>query len=140
MAQILRVVGKLLDLGPSYHTVLAEWSMGAMQYDLTSSCPCTPSLKSPSDSPIPSVRTPCYFYISGVLLCPVTLNTPDQQQAFPWVQGMVSTMLGHTRGHSTEKLSSPASTDYFSALFMDIFSSNLRSISRKQVKEVPIFL
>lgn len=100
MANILTVVSKSLHLGPHYHTVLAEAGqriVGAIQYGLRSSRPRTPSLKASSDSPSPSVRTPCYFYIPGVLLCPMTLNTPDYRQAFPLPRGTVSTTLQNTR-------------------------------------------
>lgn len=82
MAKILTVVGKSLDLG--LRTTLSaevrkrsQRVIKAIQYGLRLSCPCTPSLKALSDSPISSVRTPCYFYIHYVLLWPVTLNTPD---------------------------------------------------------------
>ena len=109
MAKILTVVDKLLDLG-SYTTLSKEVSkrsqrhIEAIQYGQRLSCPCTPSLKAFSDSPIPSIKTPCYFCICCVLLCPVTLNTPDQQQAFPFLQITVSVTHGHTQGSSHWKV------------------------------------
>lgn len=63
-------------MGATDPTVLAEAgerSQGVMEAawcGWRSAYPCTPSLKAPSDSPIASVRTPCYFYIPVVLLCP----------------------------------------------------------------------
>lgn len=65
-----------IGFGAIYCTVLAEGNkrsqriIEAIQYGLRSSCLCVLSLKAPSDGLIPSVRTPCYFYIPGVLLCP----------------------------------------------------------------------
>lgn len=109
MAKILTVVDKLLDLG-SYTTLSKEVgrrsqrNIEAIQYGLRLSCPCTPSLKAFSDSSIPSIKTPCYFYTCCVLLCPVTLNTPDQQQTFPLLQITVSVTLQHTQGSSHWKV------------------------------------
>lgn len=110
--------------------------IGAIQYDLRSSHPCTPSLKASSDSPIPSVRTLCYFYIHGVLLCPMTLNTPDYQPAgLSLAPGHCLTTLQNTQGWGCGGegaagklvgLPSPASTDFFSALFIGKFSSDVR--------------
>lgn len=92
---------------------------------------CTPNLKAPFDSPIASIRTPCYFYIPVVLLCPRDTQHSRLAAGLSLAPGHCLS-LPHSRAHgeaAAERvvgLSSPASTDFFSALFMGIFNSNVR--------------